>query len=507
MAFETAVRNPERYLGILKILKEYEGKKLNDKGLLEIISNFYLKKEVSSGKLMIKEDSTSYGISNSVKKINSTRNSDGGFPKGYQSRFWTYVRTLSEFGFVYARYNKPLKISEMAHKLINGEIDEQEAFSIQSMKYNRKSPYRNVSNDFNFFRFILKVLLKLRENGKKLSYEQFIVSTFSKDGDVEDFISLISKEKFKDYKSTYNFLVKTEKISTKENTVTKDYPDVIRRILIISGFITVKYEGKKFIQLNENRLDYIKDLLDLNFSLSEKEKEEDFKHFEKLGKASKVFLDLAKNYRKQDVLVGEKYTNKLIEIINEYALNEFKILRIIDQIETKSCDIKEFYEIPNPLKLEFYISLLVALKYGKDFFIQPNYKADHIGKPYSHAPGNMGDIEIYSKKFYWLIEVTLIRNSKQQLNNETTSVISHLNSNDKFKNYQNKYLSFIAPYVHQRTKKFLDFSIVDLSKEASVKIKPYSIEEFVNITCKKTNFEDMENYSRNIFEEYKKKLI
>ncbi len=46
----------------------------------------------------------------------------------------------------------------------------------------------------------------------------------------------------------------------------------------------------------------------------------------------------------------------------------------------------------------------------KRFAIRPNYKADHIGKPYSHAPGNKGDIEIFSKQIYWLIEVTLIRN-------------------------------------------------------------------------------------------------
>ena len=81
--------------------------------------------------------------------MNSTLCADGGFPQGYQSRFWTYVRTLSEMGFVLAQYGQPLQFSEISLKLINNEIDEQEAFSIQAMKYKRRSPYRNVSNYFN----------------------------------------------------------------------------------------------------------------------------------------------------------------------------------------------------------------------------------------------------------------------------------------------------------------------------------------------------------------------
>jgi len=36
MAFETAVRNPERYIGLLKALKSFEGQVLNDKILLAL---------------------------------------------------------------------------------------------------------------------------------------------------------------------------------------------------------------------------------------------------------------------------------------------------------------------------------------------------------------------------------------------------------------------------------------------------------------------------------------
>ena len=206
MAFETAVRNPERYRKILLRLSRFEGTMLNDAKLLEIVAHLYAVGEVSSPNIHITNSTTAEEIKVSVVKVNSTRNADGGFPKGYASRFWTYMRTLSELGFVYAQYKKPFKLSRMAKRLIKGGVDEQEAFSVQAMKYNRKSPYRNVSNDFNFFRFALNVLLSLREEGKSLSYEQFVPLMFSKNGDVAEFITLLSKNKFNTPIQVYRFV-------------------------------------------------------------------------------------------------------------------------------------------------------------------------------------------------------------------------------------------------------------------------------------------------------------
>ena len=158
LAFETAIRNPERYKGLIQKLIIYKNELLNDEKILEILCDLYFSGEVKSNDVTINEDSTPKSIKDQVIFVNRTRNADGGFPKGYQSRFWTYMRTLSEFGFVYARYNKPFKFSAIAIMLSDEKLDEQESFSIQAMKYNRKSPYRKVLNDFNYFRFIIEVL-------------------------------------------------------------------------------------------------------------------------------------------------------------------------------------------------------------------------------------------------------------------------------------------------------------------------------------------------------------
>jgi hypothetical protein len=507
MAFETAVRNPERYIGFLTALKDFEGQILSDKSLLKMVSHLYLTGEVSSNKIEITETTKIEDIKEKVIELNSTRRADGGFPAGYQSRFWTYMRTLSELGFVYAQYGEKLMFSDVAKMLINGKIDEQEAFSIQAMKYNRKSPYRNVSNDFNFFRFILGVLLALRVNKHLLSYEQFIIAMFSQNGDINDFLSIIKENKFKDYNDVYNFARTRYGITARFKTVINDYPDVVRRLFIVSGFITIHYSGKKLIEVNENRLEYIQDLLRSDFVLSDEEKTSPKNYFDKLNTDTEELLSIVQQYKEADKIDGNVYVSKIFSIIANYKIDENIILKSIEKIGSRTNIIEEFKEIPEPLKLEFYISILIALKYGREFAIRPNYKTDHIGKPYSHAPGNIGDIEIYSSKIYWLIEVTLIRSKIQQLNYETTSVIRHLYSNDEFKNHLIKYLSFVAPTVHEDTKEFYDISIVKKQEKGSrVNIKPYSMNEFVKVTLKKENFDDMETYTKNVISDFRSQL-
>jgi len=506
MAFETAVRNPERYKGILSIIKPYISKILDEETLLEIVCSLYLNGIVSSDKIEINENSTLKNITNLVIKVNSTRRADGGFPKGYPSRFWTYVRSLSEMGFVFAKYKQHLRFSEIALKLINNEIDEQEAFSIQAIKYNRRSPYRNVSNDFNYFKFIIEVLKQC----ERISYEQFIISTFSYEGNTEVFLNIINNNVFNDLSDVELFIRYNYNTNLKTQTILRDYPDVILRLLVITGFVSIQYHGKTFICRNISNDDYIKDLLSINVNFSEKEKQDALLFFTKTETYNQELLKCVYKHRKtitrQD---GFEYSKKLYKIIELYKLNEKIISENINYLGTSKNSIPIFKYIAEPLKLEFYVSLLLVLKYGKNFAIKPNYKSDYIGLPISHAPANIGDIEVYSDqlKLYWLIEVTLIRNKTQQLNNETTSVIRHFMENNTINHYISKYLSFIAPVVHQDTKEFYDYSIIRHKiKNKNFSLKPYSISEFVNVTLTSDNFKDMENYTKKIAENFRKNL-
>ena len=57
-------------------------------------------------------------------------------------------------------------ISNLALEHFEDKFDEQEIYAIQSIQYNRMSPYRRVSNDYNYFKFLFETLSKLKENGK-----------------------------------------------------------------------------------------------------------------------------------------------------------------------------------------------------------------------------------------------------------------------------------------------------------------------------------------------------
>lgn len=508
MAFETAVRNPERYLRILTAIKAFDNRLLDDDCLLEIVSNLYLAGEVSSDEIKITDTSTVGGIKDDVIKVNSTRKADGGFPEGYASRFWTYMRTLSELGMVYARYNETFRLSEISKMLISGDIDEQEAFSIQAARYNRKSPYRNVKNDYNFFRLTFDMLVYLKENKKKLSYEQFILLMFNRSGKIQETLSLIEKNKFHNDKEVFDSVTKYYSNSNKIDTVTKDYPDVVRRLMLISGFISIKYEGVKFVEVNENKLEYINELFSIEFELSAEEKEDAQKYFRKLNESNEKYLLVVRKYRQTDEIDGKIYTKKIYNIISQYKITEEIITQSIYAINSRPDSIiPEFSEISSPLKLEFFIAILIALKYKDEFIIRPNYKVDHVGKPYAHAPGNHGDIDVFSKETYWLVEVTLIRNRTQQLNNETTTVIRHLNNDEEFKIFSNRYLSLIAPVIHEDTKNYFDISLISSKAEGKqIHIKPYNINDFIKVTLAKANLSDMEDYSKGIIEEFKAKL-
>ena len=195
MALEVAVRNPERYESILKTFSEFEGKILDPEGILDIYVQLYLDGAVKSNS--VTDDMLEPSIMREWVLNNCSHRGEWGFPTGYQAAFMRYLRTLSEFGFIYSQYEEPLLLSPIAKVLLSGKISLSEAFAVQSMRYWRKSPYRRVLNDFNFFSFIMDVIIKLNEEGRRLSYCQFMVSLFSDDGDIDYFINQINNNRNK----------------------------------------------------------------------------------------------------------------------------------------------------------------------------------------------------------------------------------------------------------------------------------------------------------------------
>ena len=510
MAMEVAVRNPERYPAILSVFAKHEGKILDDVRILEIYKDLFVYRAIDSDSLDV--DNATEDDIRAFIKAHLKHNNEWGFPTGYQAAFTRYLKTLSELGFIYTQYNDEIRLSPVAKSLLKNELEVSEAFALQCMRFWRKSPYRRVLNDFNYFSFILKVLLKLKESSRSLSYPQFILSLFSDDGDVDSFIALIQSVKLGgDIDAMYQYIVdhysEIDNLHTKVNkqqTVVNDYGNTVFRVLQLTGLISVENKsGILLVSINENRKDFLEFLLKNESALSEESKEDEILYFEEIGAFSASLLAQIVSFREEESRVLSDYNAVLNKVISDYEITEEKIVELIKSISNDSRE-KLFWYIQKPLKLEFFISILVYLKYGGDYIVKPNYKADDKGIPYQHAPGNIGDINVTSPSMNWLIEVTLIRNKTQQYNNETADCIRHLRQCNSPANY----LSFVAPVVHPDTSEFYKNSIIGMIIEdaGNYFIKAYNIDDFVDVTQRKHNLRDMQLYREDIVAQMKKRF-
>ncbi len=511
MALEVAVRNPERYEGILKSFAKHEGVVLDDEGILDVYAQLYLDDAVTADKLA--DANLTKRFLRRWIKANCTHNNEWGYPTGYQAAFTRYLKTLSEFGFIYAQYQEPLKLSPVAKALVSGKITLSEAFAVQCMRFWRKSPYRRVLNDFNFFGFIIDSLIQLKEKGRKLSINQFNVGLFSDNGNVADFLELLENNKIghdadKAYSlvlDKYSNLPDHAKIA-KQVSAFRDYGNTVFRVLQLTGFVTVEYQGIIMLSPNENRMGLYKALKAESFSVSDEAKENHKLYFEELGSFDDKLEGIVVAHREAENHSTAGYNQKISNIIAAYGLTQETLKQSLLKV---SCGDKggkdNFWFIQDPVKFEFLLTLYAYTFWGDEYIYKPNYKCDEAGIPYSHAPGNIGDIEIYNDERYWLIEATLIRSKAQQVNNETVNLFRHIDETKEGA----KYLTLVAPYVHGDTRLIFNVaSIITLMQSGAMSLysDSQSTGDFVESMESHRYFGNMRTNSRRFVLELKEKL-
>ena len=512
MSLEVAVRNPERYEGILKTFAKFEGTVLDDNGVLDVYSQLYLD-EVVTADALSETILTKKFISKWIVN-NCSHNNEWGYPTGYQAAFTRYLKTLSEFGLIYAQYNQELRLSPVAKALVNGKITLSEAFALQSMRFWRKSPYRRVLNDFNFFEFIIDAMIALKEKGHRLSYNQLMVGLFSDDGNVKDFLSLLENNKVGDdadkayalVQRKYSQVDAQHAKAAKQESAFRDYGNTVFRVLQLTGFVTVEYTGVLMLTPNENRMPLYKALKEKNFFVSETAKEDEEEYFEQLGSFDASLESLILSYREKVDHSTAEYNKKIPNIINSYGLTADSIEQALVKVSNGDKKGKDtFWFIQDPVKFEFLLTLFVYTYYGDSFEYKPNFICDEAGIPYSHAPGNIGDIEIFNKDRYWLIEATLIRSKNQQVNNETVNLFRHIDDTID----RQKYLTLVAPYIHEDTKLIFNVaSIITMIKSnmLSLSSDAQTTDEFIDDMKDNAYFGLIDSRTQNFIGDIRDKL-
>lgn len=178
--------------------------------------------------------------------------------------------------------------------------------------------------------------------------------------------------------------------------------------------------------------------------------------------------------------LNQKFYNKALQSailqsdIKE-LLEELKILASLSNAKSK-------YDMPEPLRLEYLLALILGKKYGIAK-LYSNLIYNENGIPLSYAPAGKIDLEYND----FLFEATMIKNRNQQLNSETTSIARHMKeSQDKRREYLRTIL--IAPYIHWDVALFFKFC----AKEFESKIAPITIAKFIELIEKSPNFSDFQ---------------
>lgn len=178
--------------------------------------------------------------------------------------------------------------------------------------------------------------------------------------------------------------------------------------------------------------------------------------------------------------LNQKFYNKalqraILQSDMEELLEELKILTSLSNAKSK-------YDIPEPLRLEYLLVLILGKKYGITK-LYSNLIYNENGIPLSYAPAGKIDLEYQD----FIFEATMIKNRNQQLNSETTSIARHMKeSQDKRQEFLRTML--IAPYIHWDVALFFKFC----AKEFESKIAPITITKFIELIKKSPNFNDFQ---------------
>jgi hypothetical protein len=326
-----------------------------------------------------------------------------------------------------------------------------------------------------------------------------MLSLFSNDGDVHAFLNILRENKIgNDLEKAYNI---AQKEFFKDNgeygrickieSAFNDYGNTVFRVLQLTGFITVETQGCLMLSFNSNRSELYNALVRMNFSITEDEKESPLKYFEKLGSLNDSLKNLLFSCRDIQKKSVDGYNEKLRNIIKDYNLSKEKIENQLKKLSNGEKDKNDFWYIQEPLKFEFLLSLYLYTCLGDEYDYKPNYKCDTAGIPYSHAPGNIGDIEVFNGDRYWLIEATLIRGKTQQVNSETMNLFRHIDD----KQSGTKYMCLVAPYIHDDTELLLKVATVVTMEEKNSLVfsKPYSTQEFIDTMHNGDCIKDMQD--------------
>ena len=523
-SFSTTIRNPQRNSVFLECLNKFNGLVFDSKNsrlyFEELVKNGIYKLSNIPSKInekLINDDILSDLEFEELLKLNPQISSE----EKINFRIRTQLKALESQGFLIfsGDKNKPIiTMTNLAFELINRKSYITDIYSKIMIGLHSKNPSRKTTlNKARVFLNAIFVIDLLKKEWEKLGneakgilkyeFKSFVLGMKDCDykkcvKDILDYRKNYGLKENEKYISDYLF----NKLGLKKIKYDSlnDYADEVFRKFEMTGLLIARGKFKHiyydFSNFNSKKIE----------SLLEAYKDYDFKEFSNIEEyinfldniklpwldSDKVRKEVIKQKAKSlnitlkdsdfenlnilEESLNQKFYNKALQSailqsdIKE-LLEELKILASLSNSKSK-------YDIPEPLRLEYLLALILGKKYGITK-LYSNLIYNENGIPLSYAPAGKIDLEYND----FLFEATMIKNRNQQLNSETTSIARHMKeSQDKRREYLRTML--IAPYIHWDVALFFKFC----AKEFESKIAPITIAKFIELVEKSPNFSDFQ---------------
>lgn len=528
-SINTTVRNPVRNTEFLKSFEEFENKPFDSDA-----KERYLYKLVRNGvyRFTNLDQTVKEKLKLDIQLTDSeTRQAFHDNPQatGFANRVVTQLRSLKDQGFlkftVDGKGGKPAiySITSLGHELLDNNIESNDVYCkamigmhayspIRETMYNRSRPFLNtlfVINEVN------RLWAQRGESPKGILKHEFAAFVLSmKDCNYKeaakriiDYRIKFGKVEKESFIEKYLFdTLSLNKVAYK--SIMKDYVDDVYRKFEMTGLIrqrgayTYTYIDFSLVNIGKVKL-ILNQYHDYKFeTFANKDEYYEFLDTIKLPWLSsegdrKVVLQSKADALGVDIsgLSLNDADSLLNRISSQTAISSQVSKYSEDTIEhelliiSRDADGDSIFEsLPEALRLEFLLALLIGKKYGANYIISNLIYSDE-GMPLSFAPSGKADIVYNNPSFGLIIEATTIRDRTQQLNSETTNLTRHM------KDLQNRtdkiyHMSLVAPYIHADVCDYFQFKSIS----TGLGICPLTISRLVEIT-ELSN--DIDTFSKN----------
>lgn len=511
LSFSTTMRNPYRIGNFLVVLLEFKNQILTHEIIMKIVKGVLRKKiykpdfiknnkeyndKFYDSEYVFSDEELDFIIDNSPQK-----HKEKSFDNGWESRFDTWYKLISEFGFCYYAKGQKILISEIGELLIGAFFDKEnntfkeecdyaliESIFLNTLsKYEVGNPYKKNLNHNAPFRLLIRLLLHLKnQNQSPLSVKEIPILLCWKNDNASELYDYICNLREENYKLTkVNFGYSSEFIYEKclellesDNTTRfkisqlSEATDEYIRKMRITGLISLRGNGR-FIDINNNEIKKVEYVNSINtYFLGDYLDDSDSNRLEFYNYISKIdtFLITPSIVTIDD----EVKIEKLKEVSKIYNIETIKYELLITCSKNRPTKDEFLKLIDKPLRFEFLTAVYLMQSFN-NLSVIPNYKSDDDGNPIFTASGGKADIIAYDNNTESYIEVSLAT-SRTQSTNEMIPISRHLEEYITTRdNKKEKFSIFIAPSIHSDA---IDYAKFKKFKN-NINIPYYAIDDFI----------------------------